>query len=329
MVEMNKLMKVLLEGSDSDVELTCFRMVCETIHLRKEDIDELEKNPEVVKIVTGVIPNILFGAFGTSTNQEEMSEALWQAIWDKCKGRIDNAADELTSRMRRTTSDIYKGQFAENPEFEKVYREKEAAWKIESWFTEACYQTEISKERYEMMKTNPKLMKMIADCARETALKHGFSEVHNSQGKRDPKLKNAEFKRAVFSAVMEHVLNSLEPLEVEFRDHFIESMKERIASSDDCEAKRVDMRELKTFEDFLAHKDPYIIHNGQKMRASELDQKKFAVIENPAGGFKVIDRKDFEKMKKTVDPKSLEEAEGEEEEETSFFASILERLRIW
>uniref|UniRef100_A0A1I7TUC4 VHS domain-containing protein n=1 Tax=Caenorhabditis tropicalis TaxID=1561998 RepID=A0A1I7TUC4_9PELO len=330
---MDQYLKVLNESDDPAVRQNSFRLICNVIYLKKEYIDELGTDKEIVKIVLESVANQLYPFESLALFAgEELRCLMWEAIWDNCKNRKDASGQELAARLRLGVRENSKIAFKLDPGLEKEYKEKETEWKTINWFKEACEIVLISKERFEIMKTNPKIVKMIADCARETALKHGFSEVYNNSGKKDPKTENTVFLKALYLAVMERVVNSHDTTpgalpdqpQTEFCEHWIESTKERIEEPLGPVVRKRLKGNLKKIEESLEKRDPLVVdQNGQKVRASRVDHEKFAIAGDPTKGFRVVDRK-----KPKRDPKRLEAAEASENN-SSFLNSMLERLGIF
>uniref|UniRef100_A0A1I7TUC7 SPK domain-containing protein n=1 Tax=Caenorhabditis tropicalis TaxID=1561998 RepID=A0A1I7TUC7_9PELO len=294
------------------MQLELFRLFGGLIHWKKEDIDEMEKNPEIVEIVIQATTNQSF-TFEKEPISDVRFDSAWRTIYESCLHRSGPAVEELRGRMRRSAADYFKTKHGNNPNFEKLRRKNEIEWKTSVWFKESCSRLLITNDRYKMMKTNPEMVKMIGKCARKTALKHGFSEVINNEEKRDPKLADREFVIALFRAIPNRCLKYLDPLETEFAEHFIESRKlwiEQLKVSE--EEKKSLMEYLIYLQKEIDEKDPFVVHNGQKMRASKVDLKKFDFDEDDNGEIKVIDRK-----MKNKDPKSLEEGSEEEIDEES------------
>uniref|UniRef100_A0A1I7TUG9 MIF4G domain-containing protein n=1 Tax=Caenorhabditis tropicalis TaxID=1561998 RepID=A0A1I7TUG9_9PELO len=307
---MEHVLGMLLAGYDARiVNLEAFRLICGyIINFKKEDIEERVES------------------------REEGSDIIWQAIWDHCCELQGNAAaEELKVRLRRTKLENLEELLGDFPEF----REAETKFKRRLWFMKTCSILGITKERKNMMETDPEMVKMISDIAKEIALKHGFSDFYNvifdaintlkiglsvfqNAGKDEPKLNDTEFQDELYREV--HIaLRSTGRLETEFADHWIESMKERIERMDDSEEKKAEIEAVKKFEDYYEWNDPFVVHNGQRMRSSKVDQEKFAVVEDDDGGFKVIDKNDLGTENK--DPDSLEGSKGDEEE-IAYFGGV-------
>uniref|UniRef100_A0A1I7TUC2 Skp1 domain-containing protein n=1 Tax=Caenorhabditis tropicalis TaxID=1561998 RepID=A0A1I7TUC2_9PELO len=308
---MEKNAKVLLNHSTD--KLKTFRTIADLIHLTEKDIDEMEKNPKIVKIVSESLSALGSSPNCTITKDKATSNALIQAVWDKCKGRTDAAAEELMCRLRRANHEHCKKSFLLNNSV------SEADWKMLLWFQEVCKIVGISIARYKKMATKPKMMKMISDIARKTALKYGFSEVFNEEENREPKLKEQKFQNELSLSVLSHVTKSNDPLVMDFRNNIIGSANDWI---DDCESS-------KTIEAVLEQKDPTVVYNGQKMRSSKVDQM------NVGDGAGDVDKnfedrnKDLKSLEEGFEEEIGEESEGEEEGGVlSFLSSMLERLRI-
>uniref|UniRef100_A0A1I7TUC3 RNF213 n=1 Tax=Caenorhabditis tropicalis TaxID=1561998 RepID=A0A1I7TUC3_9PELO len=303
-----ELHKLLKDADKPTEELIVFRMIADLIYFAEKDIDETIKNPEMVKIVSESLSALDCSPSSIITfrKEKDTSDALVRAIWNHCENRNGAAAEELLVQIRRADLVYCKKLFLlMNPGSEND-------WKMQKWFEKVCGSVGVSSERYIKMTTNPEMMEVMSGLAKEIALKHGFSEVHDvslktlipkrkriqEEGNRNPKLKERKFHLDLCLSVLNHVLNSSDPLQMEFRDELISSTKERIASMEDCERKRNEISNLKTFE-------------------SILDKKTLVIYD--AGDI------DKEMVKRNKRLKSLEEGSEEEieEEKPSFLSSML------
>uniref|UniRef100_A0A1I7TUC8 RING-type domain-containing protein n=1 Tax=Caenorhabditis tropicalis TaxID=1561998 RepID=A0A1I7TUC8_9PELO len=317
-------------------QLEYFRIFGGLIHWKKEDIDEMEKNLEIVELVMNSIANQSFSFDSKEPISDVRFDPAWRTIYESCLHRSGPAVEELRGRMRRSAADYFKEQNGNNPNFEKLRQKKENEWKTSVWFKESCSRLLITKERYQMMKTNPKIVKMIGECAREIALRHGFAEVINNEEKRDPKLTDEEYRKDLFKTMLSQIMTAVDQLDTEFAEHLLESRKVWIEKRNVSEEEKKSLMEYLVYlQNEIDEKDPFVVHNGLKMRSSKLDHEKFKVVKDENGEWKVVDKKDL--VMRNKDPKSLEEGSEEEigeesdedsEEEPSFLGSMLGRLGL-
>uniref|UniRef100_A0A1I7TUC1 Antitermination protein n=1 Tax=Caenorhabditis tropicalis TaxID=1561998 RepID=A0A1I7TUC1_9PELO len=78
---MEELAKILLDHSAD--KLSLFRMIGYLIHLTDKDIDELEKNPKIVKFVIDSVWIKLSFSYDLQKmkSRQEADEAVMRAIW--------------------------------------------------------------------------------------------------------------------------------------------------------------------------------------------------------------------------------------------------------